>query len=154
MLARAKAMNCSICSGKADEEFRRVEVWANERWRLTMSTYRAVKGFCYLEPRRHVPYITDLEGKEAAEFGAVLSRAARAVRAATGAELVYVYIYGGHIPHLHVHLAPHKDGDPYVEDVLRSDAKISEELLGTKESQSLSRAIGRQMTTGSDVTRG
>ena len=34
----------------------------------------------------------------------------RCVRAA-GADLVYVYIFGDHIPHMHAHLAPHVEGD-------------------------------------------
>jgi diadenosine tetraphosphate (Ap4A) HIT family hydrolase len=110
-----------------------------------MSTYRALRGFCYLEPKRHVPFITDLEGREAAEFGRVLSRAARAIKSAAGAKLVYVYIYGDHIPHLHVHLAPHRDGDIFVNDVVRSEAKIDEGVMNPRELGLLSRTIRRNL---------
>jgi diadenosine tetraphosphate (Ap4A) HIT family hydrolase len=41
----------------------------------------------------------------------VLARATRVLREETAAELVYVYIFGGGVPHLHVHLAPHRAGD-------------------------------------------
>jgi hypothetical protein len=49
----------------------RTEAWRDELWRLTASLVAEVPGFCYLEPLRHVPHITDLEGREAATFGPV-----------------------------------------------------------------------------------
>ncbi|MDG6969399.1 MAG: hypothetical protein JRN05_03390 [Nitrososphaerota archaeon] len=139
--------DCSICTGKADQDFRRIEVWSNERWRLTMSTYRMVRGFCYLEPIKHVPQVADLEGKEAEEFGPVISRTARAIKAATGAKLVYVYIFGDHIPHLHVHLAPHADGDVFVDDVIKAGVKPDERTMGQEELIPLSKAISDGMDT-------
>lgn len=120
-------------------------MWSNERWRLTMSTYRMVRGFCYLEPVRHVPYITDLEGREAEEFGSVISRAARAIKVATGAKLVYVYIYGDHIPHLHIHLAPHTEGDVFVDDVIKSDIKLVKSIMKQEELVPLSGKISAGM---------
>lgn len=120
---------CAICSGRADEIFRRTEVWSNERWRVTTSTYRDVKNFCYLEPRRHIRYISELDGLEAEEFGVVLSSVSAAVKKSSGAKLVYVYIYGDHIPHLHVHLAPHKEGDNYQDEVVKAPDLMSEEML-------------------------
>ncbi len=111
---------CILCRGRAaDGELRRVEVWRDDLWRLTASLTAEVAGFCYLEPHRHVPHITELDGPEAASFGAVLSKAARALRAATGAELVYVYVFGGGVEHLHVHLAPHVAGDALNEQMVR-----------------------------------
>jgi diadenosine tetraphosphate (Ap4A) HIT family hydrolase len=142
---------CSICNGKADEEFKRVEVWSDETWRLTMSTYKAVKGFCYLEPRRHVPYITDLQGREAVEFGSVISRVARAIKSSTGAKLVYVYIYGDHVAHLHVHLAPHVDGDIFADDVIKADTKLEETLLDRDEESILAKSIGEEMSGHSAI---
>ena len=121
--------DCDICNGNADSEFKRVEVWRNERWRLTTSTFKLVRGFCYLEPVRHIEDITQLDGLEASEFGMMLAKATSALKAVTGAKLIYLYIYGDHIPHLHVHLAPHKPGDVYADDVLRSDVKADETLL-------------------------
>lgn len=137
---------CAICNGKADEMFKRIEVWSNDRWRVTMSTYKEVKGFCYLEPKRHIQYITELDGKEASEFGSQLALLSSAVKSATGAKLVYVYIYGDHVPHLHVHLAPHKDGDIFVDDVIRKEVKIDETLMQADEIFPLSKAIRNGLT--------
>ena len=103
---------CVLCRGVAgDAEIQRIQVWEDSLWRLTISLDAEVEGFAYLEPKRHISYITDLNGEEARTFGEVLARVSRALRDATKAELVYVYVFGGSVPHLHVHLAPHRSGD-------------------------------------------
>jgi hypothetical protein len=44
----------------------------------------------------------------------------------TGAELVYIYLWGG-IPHLHVHLAPHHPNDGLNTQIIRGE--FTEEKL-------------------------
>jgi diadenosine tetraphosphate (Ap4A) HIT family hydrolase len=120
--------DCPICRGAAfDPEMDRIAVWEDALWRLTVSLAAEVPGFAYLEPKRHVPYVTDLDGAEAATFGAALARCTRALREATGADVVYVYIFGGGIPHLHVHLAPHRKDDALNDQMIRGE--IVEEKL-------------------------
>ena len=58
--------------GSADEELERSEVWQDAHWRLTVSLSSEVAGFAYLEPKRHIRYITELDGPEAASFGPAL----------------------------------------------------------------------------------
>lgn len=100
---------CAICRGPhGDAELDRVEVWRDAQWRLSMSRHGPTLGFAYLEPIRHIPYLADLDGPEAATFGPTIARASAALREASGGALVYAYIFGGGIPHLHVHLAPNK----------------------------------------------
>src|SRR5688572_15263497 len=99
--------DCAICRGPdGDDELDRVEVWRDDLWRLSMSRHGPTVGFAYLEPMRHIPSLADLDGPEAAAFGPVIARASSALRRASGAELVYAYVFGGGIRHLHVHLAP------------------------------------------------
>jgi len=43
--------------------------------------------------------------------------------------LVYVYIFGGGVPHLHVHLAPHQPQDALNTQIIRGD--LTEEKLGS-----------------------
>ena len=38
-----------------------------------------------------------------------------------GAELVYVYVFGGGVPHLHIHLAPHREGDALSSQMIKGD---------------------------------
>jgi len=99
--------DCLLCRGEdGDPEIHRVEVWRDAHWRLTMSRRTSTLGFGYLEPIRHIPYLADLDGPEAATFGPAIAKASAALRQASGARLVYAYVFGGGIPHLHVHLAP------------------------------------------------
>ena len=103
---------CPMCrAAAADEELERVEVWQDSHWRLTVSLSSEVAGFAYLEPKRHIRYITELDGPEAATFGPALARSTDALKDATGAEVVYVYIFGDGVPHLHVHIVPRRRKD-------------------------------------------
>jgi len=120
--------DCPMCRGAAaDEELERVEVWQDAHWRLTVSLSSEVAGFAYLEPKCHIRHITELDGPEAATFGPAMARSTQVLKEATGAELVYVYIFGGGIPHLHVHLAPHRSGDGLNDQMIRGE--IVEEKL-------------------------
>jgi diadenosine tetraphosphate (Ap4A) HIT family hydrolase len=101
--------DCTLCAGPAgDEELQRTEVWRDAHWRLSMAVRGETLGFAYLEPLRHIPYLADLDGPEAATFGSAIARVSHVLREATGAQLVYAYVFGGGIPHLHVHLAPNR----------------------------------------------
>jgi diadenosine tetraphosphate (Ap4A) HIT family hydrolase len=120
--------NCPMCRGAAaDQELERIEVWQDALWRLTVSLAAEVPGFAYLEPKRHIGFVTDLDGAEAETFGAVLARCTRMLKEATGAEIVYVYIFGDGVPHLHLHLAPHRAGDALNDQFIRGE--IVEEKL-------------------------
>lgn len=116
--------DCALCRGPdGDPELDRIEVWSDDRWRLTTSVEGLlegeVPGFSYLEPRRHVPHVEDLDGDEATTFGATLGRCAAALKAVTGCERVYLYVFGGGIAHLHVHLVPHVEGDVVNDQMVR-----------------------------------
>lgn len=120
--------DCPMCRGAAaDAELERAQVWEDALWRLTVSLASEVAGFAYLEPKRHIGFITDLDGAEAATFGTALARCSRALKEAAGAEVVYLYVFGDGVPHLHVHLAPHRAGDALNDQMVRGE--IVEEKL-------------------------
>ena len=113
---------CAICArGDGDVELLREEVWSGDGWRLSMSNEGYTTGFAYLEPLRHIPHVEDLDGDEARTFGPTLARVCAALKAATEAERVWVYVFGGGIPHLHVHLAPHREGDALNSAIIRGE---------------------------------
>jgi diadenosine tetraphosphate (Ap4A) HIT family hydrolase len=126
--------DCVICRGSAgDAELMRVQVWEDARWRLTTSVMDQVPGFSYLEPKRHIPHITDLDGEEARTLGQVLARVTSALREETRAELVYVLVFGGSVPHLHLHLAPHREGDALSDQLLRGELEVRELESGAQQ---------------------
>ncbi|HLB39717.1 MAG TPA: hypothetical protein VJM84_04620 [Actinomycetota bacterium] len=115
--------DCPACRGtEGDPELHRIEVWSDERWRLTTSLSAEVLGFSYLEPRRHIVAITAVDGEEAQTMGDVLARCTAALRDATGAEQIYVYVFGSGIPHLHLLLAPHRQGDALSDWMFKGEA--------------------------------
>lgn len=57
--------------------------------------------------------------EEAVTPGPVLARCARALKEATAAEQVYLYVSDGGIPHLQ--LAPHRAGDALHDQMLRGE---------------------------------
>ena len=120
--------DCVICRGAdGDAALRRLLVWEDRHWRLTVSLDAEVPGFSYLEPKRHIPHITDLDGTEAQTFGEVLARTSNVLREETGAAFVYVYIFGDGVPHLHAHLAPHRPDDALNSAMIRGE--LHEERL-------------------------
>jgi diadenosine tetraphosphate (Ap4A) HIT family hydrolase len=119
---------CIICSGpRGDEALSRIEVWRDDLWRLTLSLDAEVLGFAYLEPIRHIANIAELDGPEAASFGATIAKVSRVLKAATAAEIVYVYIFGDGVAHLHVHLAPHRQGDALNSQMIKGEI-VSEKM--------------------------
>ncbi len=113
---------CILCRGAvADADLMRTQVWEDDLWRLTVSLAAEVPGFAYLEPKRHIAFVTDLDGEEAESFGPTLARVSSALKEATGAALIYLYVFGGGVPHMHVHLAPHRDGDALNDQMIRGE---------------------------------
>jgi diadenosine tetraphosphate (Ap4A) HIT family hydrolase len=116
-----------VCRGReGDAEMQRIQVWENSLWRLTVSLFAEVPGFAYLEPKRHIPHITDLDGEEARTFGPVLAHVSQVLRTETQAELVYLFVFGGGVPHLHVHLAPHRAGDALNTQIIRGEMQAQQ----------------------------
>jgi diadenosine tetraphosphate (Ap4A) HIT family hydrolase len=56
-----------------------------------------------------------------------VSLATEVLKEATGAPIVYVYIFGDGVAHLHVHLAPHRAGDALNDQMIRGE--VVEEKL-------------------------
>ena len=111
-VADAVPDDCMLCHPEvADAQFRRTRVWEDDLWRLSVVLQGPIPGFAHLEPKRHIPYVTDLDGPEAVTLGPVLARVTTALRTAAGGDLAYVYVFGDRAAHLHLNLAPHRDGD-------------------------------------------
>jgi histidine triad (HIT) family protein len=69
-------------------------------------------GHAFVEPKRHAAGLGDLTDEEAQALGLAVTRLARALRDAEGAEWVYSVVLGHNVPHLHVHLVPRYPGTP------------------------------------------
>lgn len=129
-----RSPDCQLCKGAdGDGELLREQTWEDELWRLSTATSGEVAGFSYLEPKRHISDITALDGQEAETLGPVIARVSAALKRAAGAELVYVYVFGGGVPHLHIHLAPHCDGDALNTAMIKGEFKITKLPSGAEQ---------------------
>ncbi len=63
-----------------------------------MATAGPIAGFAHLEPLRHIPEITQLDGDEAATLGEILAHVTRALKLATNVELIYLNVFGDGFP--------------------------------------------------------
>ena len=69
-------------------------------------------GWLVVETRRHAPGLADLQPAEAEAVGAMAAHLARALRAVVGAEHVYAFVLGDHVPHFHEHVVARYPGAP------------------------------------------
>lgn len=69
-------------------------------------------GVLFVEPKRHVRGMAGLTAEEAECVGLLTSRLARVLETEEGAEHVYVFVLGDHVPHLHVWVVPRYPGTP------------------------------------------
>jgi histidine triad (HIT) family protein len=69
-------------------------------------------GYVRLEMKRHVPSFAELTAAEAQTIGQLERRLSRALKDCTGADHVYVFFYGDHVPHLHLHIFARYPGTP------------------------------------------
>jgi len=113
--------DCVLCAGKdMDEALLVTEVWSDEVWRLTTTTVGEIAGYSYLSTRRHLPDISDLDEEERESLGEVVARTSSAIKRATGADHVYLYVLADGVDHLHLHLAPHRgSSSPLVDDPIK-----------------------------------
>jgi diadenosine tetraphosphate (Ap4A) HIT family hydrolase len=88
-------------------------IFENEDWILEHSLSPVLlRGWLILKPRRHVEHIAELTSGEAAKLGRLLSLASAALKAALGAERVYVCSFGESVNHVHFYLIPRYGGMP------------------------------------------
>src|SRR5262249_54530376 len=80
---------------------------------LTSSLESPMRGYCCLVFKRRAVEVYELSTDEATALMSDRQRAAKAVQESTGAIKLNYAIHGNTIPHLHVHLFPRYQGDPF-----------------------------------------
>jgi diadenosine tetraphosphate (Ap4A) HIT family hydrolase len=74
----------------------------------------ALRGTCYVMPKRHAVELFDLSEEDAVALVKYLMRVSRALKEVTGAAKINMEVHGNTVPHLHVHLFPrYVEGDRF-----------------------------------------
>lgn len=69
------------------------------------------KGHTLVVPKEHFRWFTDLPTELLAPLFEASQRVARALKEATGADLIQLSIVGDEVPHVHIHLIPRFKND-------------------------------------------
>jgi histidine triad (HIT) family protein len=69
-------------------------------------------GILFVEPKRHLPGLAELTDTEARAIGLLVTRLGRALKKSEKAEHIYSFVYGDHVPHLHIWVVPRYPGTP------------------------------------------
>ncbi len=69
-------------------------------------------GYLIAELKRHAPGLAEQTNEEAQALGLLVARLSRALKASEGAEHVYLFVFGDHASHLHMHIVPRYPGTP------------------------------------------
>ena len=69
-------------------------------------------GYLIAELKRHAPGLAEQTNEEAQALGLLVARLSRALKASEGAEHEYLFVFGDHVPHLHMRFVPRYPGTP------------------------------------------
>jgi histidine triad (HIT) family protein len=110
--------DCIIC-GLVAGELERSVPYEDEQTSVFMDIRPVVRGHMLVVPRRHAPYLADLEERDGARIFEVGRRAAAALRASgLRCEGVNLFLADGEaagqeVFHVHLHVIPRYEGDGF-----------------------------------------
>lgn len=106
---------CLLCDptpGPTIGASRAAEVASWEHWILTVFPGFDVPGWYFLQSRRHVTQLDELDAGEQMSLGPALSSAVGSIRSSLPCDKVYVQRFGESYPHWHMLLCAVPDGLP------------------------------------------
>ena len=111
-----KSDPCFICKKHRGEVQGEIgPLWEDEHLYVFHAPFlgkeKVYSGHLMIETKRHLPGWGDLTDAEARAVGLWINRLAAALKA-EGAEHIYSFVVGHHVPHLHVHVVPRYPGTP------------------------------------------
>ncbi len=109
-------------------------------------------GYVRVETRRHAPSFAELTPAEAQAVGLLITRLSRAIKECAGADHVYAFFYGDHVPHLHVHVFARYPGTPEEYWRERVDEWSQSPKGGTDEVTALAQRLRQYLADGVALT--
>ena len=106
-------------------------------------------GILFIEPKRHITGMAELTTQEAQRAGLLISKLSKALKVSEGAEHIYLFVLGHHVPHLHLWLVPRYPGTPREYWGLRVDEWPDAPKGGVCEIEALCDRIRDQLDTSS-----
>ena len=110
----------------------------------------AYLGIFFVEPKRHIPGLAELTDEEVMRAGLLVTRLSRTLKESEGAEHVYLFVLGHHVPHLHIWVVPRYPGTPREYWGYRVDEWPEAPRGGPGEIEELCRRVQRHLAAYSD----
>ncbi|MHA2855481.1 HIT family protein [Paenibacillus lautus] len=115
-MVNAKERDCFICRKHRGEiQLPGGAIYEDELLyvgHISSDSNQAYLGYIMIDIKRHVSGLAELQDDESAAVGRMLTRVSRALKACIGAEHIYSFVLGDHVPHLHIHLIPRYPNTP------------------------------------------
>lgn len=102
---------CVFCDFVATQRRRSQMVYEDDRILAILDDSPLAEGHTLVILKEHHPDLTTVAPKDAGEMGRCVARIAGAIKAALGAEFVYVASIGEQVRHAHYHLVPRYKSD-------------------------------------------
>lgn len=98
-------VECKICQEQAKNDLV-VRVYEDELWLVRHSQETNILGYFIIEPKRHFLDLSEATAPESAQYGLLLSKVMKAIRASVDCQRVYTFSLAEMVPHFHVHVIP------------------------------------------------
>ena len=86
------------------------------------------KGHTLVIPKKHYVQFLELPKKEVSELFALAQEIGKKLKAALGAELIFLSVMGEEVPHTHVHLIPYYGEMPFARRLEPPDEDLNKVL--------------------------
>ncbi|MGD7049702.1 HIT family protein [Rossellomorea marisflavi] len=97
-------MDCVIC--KKHEESQ-MNIYEDENWIISPGTFDShLKGYLFMEPKRHIENWTEFKPEELSEVGLLISKIEFGLKKLIDLERLYVLTISEQVRHIHFHLIP------------------------------------------------
>lgn len=96
--------SCEICRTHQEEDIPFL-LYADEDWLLRHGN-AGIKGYFYLEPRRHVENWSEFSSRELQKIGSLIQKLEAVLKKELPLERLYVVTISEAVRHLHLHLIP------------------------------------------------
>lgn len=109
-MADISAKDCTICARQ--KQANNWVVYEDEHWIVRHSTETNILGYYWVESRRHILDLSEMNREECTTYGVVLQQLMEAMRSVVECKRIYSFALSETVPHFHLHVIPRRPDFP------------------------------------------
>ena len=102
--------DCIICARQKQANNR--VVYEDAHWIVRHSTETNILGYYWVESRRHILDLSEMNAEECASYGLLLKNLMEAMRSVVECKRIYSFALSETVPHFHLHVIPRRPDFP------------------------------------------